>query len=167
MAPISPGAPSTLTTSRQPHPYGTYLKDPAGPLFDRSYSAVGFFALAQKADVNVLAQMPSVITAASSRKAYENAVGDAAQSVLIDWAASYYRDPSRGSDWDVTGPCEPSAGVRVEPTPAEPDTSSTTPSYTVAPYDLEVSQAKDDIVHITGSGDGNVRGGDVMSMTRM
>jgi hypothetical protein len=138
--------------------YGTYVTTPDRSLEDRSYDAVGFFAHTQQSGVDALRAMPAVLTAPTGEGEYRAAVGAREDQVLDTWASSVYRVRSRGSDWDVAGPCLPTGGEAAQPTPialADGDSKQLEAGPLAAhPYELADSSAE--IAHVRSTG-GHVR----------
>ena len=83
--------------------YDGYLNLPARPLFSRSYDAEGFYDQLQQTGTDVWSQLIPVLQASTNTAAFA-ASGGNGEPLLEAWAAGYFRDPSRGSAWDIVGP---------------------------------------------------------------
>jgi hypothetical protein len=88
--------------------WDVWLSVAAVPLFQRAYSAIGFYALLDHAGISPWSVLPAMLTSQSNGPnnlaAYQAGTQPAPQEVLDEWASSYERDTSLGLDWDLTGP---------------------------------------------------------------
>jgi hypothetical protein len=81
--------------------WDAYLTAPALPLFSRSYSAIGFYALMTGSGEDTWHLLDPMLKSASNSAAYALAANGKLQE---DWASSLARQPSFGDGWDATGP---------------------------------------------------------------
>ena len=114
-----------------------YLNMPGHPLFTRSYSAVGFFSQLAQSGTDVWSKLIPVLQAGDNVAAFE-ASGATGDAFLNIWASGYFRDPSRGTPWDIDTP-----GItanRPEPAeltaPTERSAEASAQPYTVAVYQV-------------------------------
>lgn len=121
-----------------------YLNSPAKSLFERSYDAVGFYGHLASRGINLWDEFPAMFGAASSEDAYL-AAGAASKEVLNSEASEFFRKPSFGREWDLSGPNVPSSGeVGFTPHKVKVAAGAKPITLTVAPYadgvyDLSVS----------------------------
>lgn len=91
----------------------TWLLNPGTPLFNRAYSALGFFALIERSGVNPWTVLPAMVKAPSNAAAYAVVTGGpAGERLLESWGPSYFRRPELGASWEIDGPLIPPAGTR-------------------------------------------------------
>jgi hypothetical protein len=123
-----------------------YLNLPARPLFSRSYDAEGFYNQLQQTGTDIWSRLIPILQAGSNTAAFDVAGGNG-EPLLDAWAAGYFRDPSRGSAWDIVGPGIPadkpgqtrlSAPVDATVTAAAAPYSNTV--YSVIPGDADLEQ---------------------------
>ena len=112
-----------------------YLQTPGTPLADRSYDAVGLFFEIEYVGRPLWPQWWGVWQAASeggwgTSDWYNAIVGDHRTAVTNAWGASYYRDPSLGQAWTVTGPGQ----LLNPPPPAEPGVFGGDMAFSSLPY---------------------------------
>jgi hypothetical protein len=109
-----------------------YLSSPEVALFDRTYSAMGFFGHLAANGVSPWSRFKAMFAATSNEAAYAVAVGSDAG--LISSAASvYFREPALGAEWDQQGPNVPTpAEVGFKPT--KEDVRASEELLDVAPY---------------------------------
>ncbi len=136
----------------------TYLASPDFDLFQRTYSAVGFFSLLSQHGIDLWSRWPAILVASKNtpESAYQVAVGAQEESVLSAWAASYAQNVARGSDWDVAGPCKPAFTYAPR---TDVDLADGTDAKLKAPEwaaSLYVPYSSTDVVRIT-AGSGHVR----------
>ncbi len=75
------------------------------PLFQRSYDAVGYYSLLDKAGVSPWDVFtPMLQKVQNNLAAYQVGASQAGETLLDDWAAGNELDPSLGMDWNLTGP---------------------------------------------------------------
>jgi N,N-dimethylformamidase beta subunit-like protein len=132
--------------------YATYVDDPMTPLDHRTYDAIGFFAHLSQSGVGALSNFATALKAQSVAAAYPEARTEGAAGLLDSWASSLYRTPSRGSDWDVSGPCTPARSQRPPATPIVLTGSGaitlTAPAYAAHPYELFVGRSQADAIRV-------------------
>jgi hypothetical protein len=128
-----------------------YLRAPATGIFGRSYDAVGFYSQLESSGIDVWTRLMPIYLAATGNPGAFDAAGGNSDQFLDVWAAGFFRDPSRGEAWQISGP-----GVtndRAKPTPLSvPDGGSADvagPAYADAIYALDASS---DVVTATISG---------------
>jgi hypothetical protein len=80
-----------------------YLTSPGVSLFERSYTAIGFYAQLALSGVNVWSILIPVVLANGNAAGFTAAHADQ-DPFLNVWASGYARDGQRGSPWDITGP---------------------------------------------------------------
>jgi len=83
--------------------WAEYLLDPHVSLPQRADDAIGFFAQVEQSGKPVWGILDAMLTAADSDAAFYIATGGR-QAFTDLWAAGYFRDASRGPDWDIVGP---------------------------------------------------------------
>lgn len=89
-----------------------WLTNPRRGLTERTYDAIGMYALVDAVGGDVWGRLHAVVTG-SDRLA--ELLGADTEAVLGRWGASVAREPGWGSDWDSTGPGITSARVEPEP----------------------------------------------------
>jgi hypothetical protein len=101
--------------------YRDYLKSPETELFNRTYSAIGFFSeVSQATGIDPFTRMRAALTAGSSTGAYHQLLRGRDEQFLDDWAASFAQDSSRGHQWSPSGPCDQSTLVSPETVQVSP-----------------------------------------------
>jgi hypothetical protein len=132
--------------------YATYVDEPATPLDHRTYDAIGFFAHLQQSGVGALSNFGQALGAPSIAAAYPPARTEGAAGLFDSWASSLYRTPSRGKDWDVSGPCAPPHARAALPTPIVLGRSGaitlTAPAYAAHPFELFVGRSSADAIRL-------------------
>jgi hypothetical protein len=132
--------------------YAAYVDEPTTPLDQRTYDAIGFFAHLHQSGVGALSNFATALSAQSLAVAYPAARTEGAAGLFDSWASSLYRTPSRGSDWDVGGPCAPPRSQRAPATPIVLAGSGaitlTAPAYAAHPYELFVGRSKADAIRV-------------------
>lgn len=93
-----------------------YVTLPHWTLFERSYSAVGFYAHLAETGVNPYKVIPAMLLADSSEAAFA-ASGATSDEFLDSWAAGYFRGSVPGKDWAMTGPGLAQLSARAKPIP--------------------------------------------------
>jgi hypothetical protein len=107
------GTTSSPTAPTDSDFWDDYLKDPATPLFKRSYDAEGFYGQLQQSGTDMWSHLIPILQASGNPAAFE-AAGGTGDPFLDAWASGYFRDASRGTPWDIVGP-----GVTADkPTPS-------------------------------------------------
>ena len=76
-----------------------WLNAPTVPLFNRTYTAIGFFGHMASTGISPWSRFPAMFATAGPQAAYSAAVGNN-QAFLDDWAAVYFRNPNWGTAWD-------------------------------------------------------------------
>ena len=89
-----------------------YLTDPSKPLFSRDRDAIGFMAQVDQDQPSAWDVIDGMLLQSLSDGAYFSATGRR-QSFNDLWAAGYFRDASRGPDWDIVGPGIPTDTVEA------------------------------------------------------
>lgn len=84
----------------------SYLTEPQIQLNMRTNDAIGFFAQVNQNQPTAWDVLDNALLAGDSLDAFY-AVTGRRQSFIDQWAAGYFRDASRGPDWDITGPAIP------------------------------------------------------------
>jgi len=84
-------------------PWSEYLTEPGESLFRRVDSAIGFMAQVDQDQPSAWDVIDRMLLAADPLAALYVATGTR-QSFIRRWAAGYFRDASRGPDWDILGP---------------------------------------------------------------
>jgi hypothetical protein len=92
---------------RLSEPWARYLTEPHVSLFQRTSDAIGFFAQVDQNQPTAWSVLDEALLAGDSLDAFYAATGRR-QSFTDQWAAGYFRDASRGADWDIVGPGIPS-----------------------------------------------------------
>ena len=87
--------------------WAAYLTDPDVSLYQRAADAIGFFAQADQNQPTVWDVLDDALLASDTLGAFDALTGRR-QSFIDQWAAGYFRDASRGPDWDIVGPGIPS-----------------------------------------------------------
>ena len=73
-------------------------------LFERSYDAVGFYAMLAQAGIDPNARIKSILAAGSSNASAFAAATAGAPKIFFDrWGPGFVRTPSLGAEWDLTG----------------------------------------------------------------
>lgn len=83
-----------------------YLTEPHLSLYARTNSAIGFFAQVDQNQPTAWSVLDEMLMSADGLSAFYAATGRR-QSFIDLWAAGYFRDASRGPDWDIVGPSIP------------------------------------------------------------
>lgn len=86
--------------------WAAYLTEPHQSLFGRTNGAIGFFAQVDQNQPTAWSVLDDALTSPSSVSAFDALTGRR-QSFIDLWAAGYFRDASRGPDWDIVGPAIP------------------------------------------------------------
>jgi hypothetical protein len=81
----------------------SYLTEPQVTLYQRTNDAIGFFAQADQNQPSAWNVLDDALLAGDSLDSFY-AVTGRRQSFIDQWAAGYFRDASRGPDWDISGP---------------------------------------------------------------
>ena len=116
------------------HEWKDYLKTPATPLFDRTYSAIGFFGHMQSSGVSPWSRFKAMFAASGSAAAWAAGVGGNV-GLLDSEASAFFREPAFGSAWDEHGPNIPSrTEVGFHPTSESISTTSPPRVLSVEPY---------------------------------
>jgi hypothetical protein len=76
-----------------------YFTQP-GPLFTRTYSAIGFFGHVASNGVDLWKRFPAIFATTSNAAAYATATLGTSDAFLQNEASVFFRDPSLGSAWD-------------------------------------------------------------------
>jgi hypothetical protein len=87
--------------------WGTWLSWTSFDLFTRTYPAMGFFAMLQQAGIDTFQRYQDVMrgaVASGSKGAFAAAIAGAPAVFTDRWGPGFVRDPSLGTDWDLTGP---------------------------------------------------------------
>jgi DNA-binding CsgD family transcriptional regulator len=84
-------------------PWSGYLTEPERNLVQRHHSAIGFFAQVNQDKPTAWNVLDEMLTSVDNLGAFYAATGRR-QSFIDLWAAGYFRDASRGPDWDIIGP---------------------------------------------------------------
>jgi hypothetical protein len=85
----------------------TWLSQPSFDLFTRSYPAVGFFSMLEQAGIDTFQRYQDVMRGAvssGSKGAFDAAIAGVPKVFTDRWGPGFVRDPSLGTDWDLTGP---------------------------------------------------------------
>jgi hypothetical protein len=130
-------------------PWAGYLTEPDRSLFQRANSAIGFFAQVDQNQPKAWNVLDEMLTAADSLSAFYAATGRR-QSFIDLWAAGYFRDASRGPDWDIVGPSIPGDTAEagsIEVANGESQDMAA-PVFAVATADLSTSA---DVTVLTGN----------------
>lgn len=93
-----------------------WMSQPKYSLFEREYSAIGFFAHLKTSGVDVWSLLDKMQLAAigKSADAYLIAVGGAQGDTAIDaWAPSYVSDQGLGTEWFMDGPGKPPGSIAL------------------------------------------------------
>jgi hypothetical protein len=140
----------------------TWLAHPEVPLFQRAYTAIGFYALLDQSGISAWSVLPDMLTSQTDSNvpnnlaAYQEGTKRAPQEVLDEWASSYERDPALGLDWNLTGPgivpASRYGGAHIHGVTLANlgHVAVATPAYTAIDYGLS-SQADVVLVNITGT----------------
>jgi hypothetical protein len=91
------------TTDRDAE-WDEYVLDPGAGLFSRSYDAMGFFAHLDEAGLDTWQRLIPVLTQGGDNAAAFEAAGASSEKFLDTWASGWFRQPSYGTAWDMTGP---------------------------------------------------------------
>jgi hypothetical protein len=83
--------------------WGDYVDNPETSLFERTYDATGFWADLNATGIDPWTKWKTIWSAYSNEAAWL-ASGAEDDTFLNSWASGWFRDPSRGADWDMTGP---------------------------------------------------------------
>lgn len=126
-----------------------YLTEPQVGLSRRTIDAIGFFAQVDQNQPTAWDVLDDTLLGADSLDAFYAATGRR-QSFIDLWAAGFFRDASRGADWDITGPGiptdTPEAGS-IEVANGESEEMAA-PAMAVSTADLSTSA---DITNIAGN----------------
>jgi hypothetical protein len=98
----------------------TYIGLPNLSVFQRAYSAVGFWGHVQDADGDLWSKIPTILATVSGPAAFQIAGGDGA-AFLSTWASSIVRPGNGGPEWEMFSPVRP-PDATVLPTPRIEDT---------------------------------------------
>ncbi len=79
---------------------------PQQPLFDRSYTAIGFYAHLADTGVDMWSKAADAILASDqgSSSAYQVLIADGYENLIDSWSAGYFREADHAPDWDQAGP---------------------------------------------------------------
>ncbi len=80
-----------------------YLTEPEVSLYQRTTDAIGFFAQVDRNQPTAWTVLDDAVRAGDTVGAFDALTGRR-QSFIDQWAAGYFRDASRGPDWDIVGP---------------------------------------------------------------
>ena len=137
--------------------WGTWLKWGEVGLFERSYTAIGFYAHVDDSGVELWDRLDAAILASdtSSQGAYEVLIDGGSSDLVDSWAPGYFRDPAHAPVWDQNGP-----GITLD-APDIPEANlqaETSYSLHAAPYavfygDIDV-QASAEVVTFESPGEG-------------
>jgi hypothetical protein len=88
---------------------------PEASLFDREYSAIGFYAHLEETGTEVWSAVDPILSASNGGNlpAYGAATSVAGPSMLETWSPSLTRDASRAPEWDSNGPGLPAAARTI------------------------------------------------------
>lgn len=127
-------------------------------LFARSYDAIGFFSHLDQAKLDTWSRLIPMLTNGADNAAAFMAAGASSDEFLDTWASGYFREPTYGKAWDLTGPSLP-------PQPADVPVKMAVDDGAVA--DLAAPQYANSIVALSSNADvlvfsvdGHVRLGD-------
>ena len=87
--------------------WSVYLTEPEATLFQRTNDAIGFFAQVDQNQPSAWGVIDDALLAGDSVGSFYAMTGRR-QSFIDQWASGYFRDASRGPDWDILGPAIPS-----------------------------------------------------------
>jgi hypothetical protein len=76
------------------------------PLFDRAYTAIGFYSHVDDSGVELWERLDQAILASdtSSEAAYQVLIEGGSADLVDSWAPGYFREPARAPVWDQSGP---------------------------------------------------------------
>jgi hypothetical protein len=98
------------TSSETTYWWDSWLEQPHAPLFNRTYSAVGFYAHMAEDGIDPWKALPGMIALNNPSKAYESAT---TPPMLDNMATGYFRTPELGPGWDFTGPGIPQTAPKI------------------------------------------------------
>jgi hypothetical protein len=84
--------------------WGEWIFDPLVPLFQRSYDAIGYYALLDKLGVSPWDVFTPMLLAKDNKSAYEAGASRLGDPLIDQWASSNERDASLGTPWELPGP---------------------------------------------------------------
>ena len=83
--------------------WGTYLTQPATPLWQRTYEAVGFYQHLAEEGIDPWTHIDAMLSQNTNVDAYQ-AAGASADVFLDTWASGLFRDQTLGDEWNAKGP---------------------------------------------------------------
>ncbi len=95
--------------------WNEYLQSPEKSLFSRSYDAFGFFEQIQSAGADPWPLVLKLVSASSDKDRYAFLVADVTPGYQQVAASAFFREPSIGPAWDMTGPGIPSTKTTSYP----------------------------------------------------
>jgi hypothetical protein len=125
-----------------------YLLEPGEFLFNRSWDAVGFYSQLDEIEV-VWDVVDPMLRAADAEAAWYRSGGRTAAFWGV-WAAGFFRDPGRGSEWDIAGPGVTSDVPAPAPLSVANGTSKTLETGPLTAAIFEVT-ATADITYVGGT----------------
>lgn len=127
-----------------------YVDKPQTPLFQRTYDAVGFWADLAATGIDPWPRWKAIWAGYENEGAWV-ASGGEADRFLDSWASGWFRDASRGADWDMTGPGIPSGNSTPKSVSVSNGSSASVAAspYANAQYTATSSA---DVFLITGNG---------------
>ena len=93
-----------------PDAVDAFIVTPETPLFERSYEAVALFRLLTARGIDLWSRWPSIVSASGDAATFA-ALG--AETALDSWASFTFREPARGTAWDLNTRCVTSGGPRT------------------------------------------------------
>lgn len=94
-----------------------YLLTPEKPLLSRVYDAIGFYAQLAQSGVDPWQRFIPMLRTSNPLDAYHAAADPGGTAFLDKWAAGYFREPTLGPDWDITGPPPASGAFKAQVLP--------------------------------------------------
>jgi hypothetical protein len=141
--------------------WSAWMTTPWAPVFQRTYSAVGFFAHLAESGIDPWKLVRQMVQSPDSATAYGVALGQPATANMLNtWAPGYFRSPNFGPGWDFTGPGVPPTAVAIKSTTL---TNNTIAALGTQPASADVGQVavKADVVEVSaepgGTGFGRLR----------
>jgi hypothetical protein len=128
-----------------------YLNAPEVSLFQRSYTAIGFYSQLGSAGTDVWSKLAPIIQAKNSVAAFV-AAGATQDAFLDRWSSGYARDALRGAPWDIVGPGVTSDRAKGNALPVADGASApvSAAAYTNSVYEISDDSAEVLLIAVAG-----------------
>jgi hypothetical protein len=149
----------TISGGSKVSKWGAWLLEPTIPLWDRVYSAIGFYAHLDEHGADMWGLADAIIAASDqgNENAYTTAIAGASPDVVPTWGPGTYRDPTRAPAWDQDGagivPVKYAPQTTLPAVTAGTVIEPNTPKLTADIWDTGIDAQ---VVSITGEGHGMI-----------